>query len=171
VQGSTQITRHRFPQRSVIARRTACSRLSLPGSQSKSRVASAHRIPRLIRLTPSRWIGKVTIQTNNHAAKNPFVGVELLQILQGDVVLALVLAKAHQIDTLLGDKLFDACHEGHGLGRHGRGRGEALTEMPTQVPHHAAYALQLWHVHVQVHPIDALALEHDVSPQNFAHTL
>ena len=62
-------------------------------------------------------------------------------------------------------------HEGHGLGRHGRGRGEALTEMPTQVPHHAAYALQLRHVHVQVHPVDALALEHDVSAQNFAHTL
>ena len=51
MQGSTQITRHRFPQRSVIVRRTACSRLSLPGSQSKSRVASAHGILRLIRLT------------------------------------------------------------------------------------------------------------------------
>ena len=96
--------------------------------------------------------------------QNPFVGVELLQILQGDVVLALVLAKAHQIDTLRGDKLLDACHESDGLGRHRRGRGKALTEMAAQVPHHATYALQLRHIHVQVHPVDALAFEHDVVP-------
>ena len=51
--------------------------------------------------------------------QNPFVGVEPLQILLGDVVLALVLAEAHQIHTLLGDKLLDVCHEGLGLGRHG----------------------------------------------------
>jgi hypothetical protein len=61
--------------------------------------------------------------------QNPLISVELLQILPGDVVLALVLAKAHQIHTLLGDKLLDACHEGHGLGRHSRRRGKALTEM------------------------------------------
>ena len=96
--------------------------------------------------------------------ENPFVGVELLQILQGDVVLALMLAKAHQIHTLPGDKLLDACHEGGSLRRHCRGRGKALTEMTAQVPHHATYALQLRHINVQVHPVDALAFEHDVVP-------
>ncbi|MGX6566878.1 hypothetical protein [Cupriavidus necator] len=72
---------------------------------------------------------------------------------------------------MLGDKLLNAGHEGHGLGRHRRRRGKALTEMATQVPHHAADALQLRHVHVQVHPVDAFALEYDVIAQNFAHTL
>jgi hypothetical protein len=63
--------------------------------------------------------------------QNPLTSVDLLQILPGDVVVALVLAKAHQIHTLPGGELLDACHEGHGLGCHAPHRGKALTEMAT----------------------------------------
>lgn len=95
-------------------------------------------------------------------------GVELLQVLLRDLVLALVLGKAHHLHALLGDKALDGSHEGLGLRCHPGGRSEALTQVAAQVPHDTTDALQLRHVDVQVHPVDALAFEHDVVAQDFA---
>ena len=94
--------------------------------------------------------------------QHTLVAIEALQIVPRDVVLALVLGKAHQIDLGVGHKTLDAAHERIGLGCHRHGRGKALTQVTSQIPHHPAHALQLRHVNVQVHPVDALALEHDV---------
>ncbi len=41
-------------------------------------------------------------------------------------------------------------------------------EVAAQVPHDATDALQLRHVDVEVHPVDALTLQHDVVAQDFA---
>ena len=47
-------------------------------------------------------------------------------------------------------------------------RSKALAQVAGQVPHDATDALQLRHVDAEVHPVDALALEHDVVAQHFA---
>ena len=93
------------------------------------------------------------------------------QILLGDVVLALVLGEADHLQPVLGDEALDAGDERLGLGCHRRGRSEALAQMAAQVPHDATDALQLRHVDVEVHPVDALAFEHDMVTQDFAHAV
>jgi len=103
--------------------------------------------------------------------QHAFVALEVPQILLRDVVLALVLAKAHQVNPAVGHEMLDGPHEGRGLRCHCRRRGETLAEVAAQVPHHAAHALQLRHVDVEVHPVDALALEHDVLAQDFANAV
>jgi hypothetical protein len=100
--------------------------------------------------------------------QHAFVGVELLQDLLRDVVLALVFGKADHLHALLGDEAFDVGHEGIGLGGHASGRRKTLAEMATQVPHDATDALQLRYIDVEVHPVDAFTLQHDVIAQDFA---
>lgn len=100
--------------------------------------------------------------------QHAFIGVELLQVLLRHIVLALALGKAHHLHALIGHIALDVGHERIGLRCHPGGRSEALTQVAAQVPHDTTDALQLRHVHVQVHPVDALALEHDVVAQDFA---
>jgi len=95
-------------------------------------------------------------------------GIEPLQDLLRDVVLALVLAEAHHLHALISDEAFDVGHERFGLRCHPGGRGKSLAKVAAQVPHHAADALQLRHVDVEVHPVDALTLQHDMVAQDFA---
>jgi len=103
--------------------------------------------------------------------QHSFVTLELLQILLRDVVLALVLGEADHLHALIGDEALDVGHERIGLGRHPCGRGKALPEVAAQIPHDAPDALQLRHVDVEVHPVNALALQHDVVTQDFAHAM
>lgn len=103
--------------------------------------------------------------------QHAFVGVEALQILLGEIVLALVLAEADQIHAGLADEALDIGHERLGLGGDCRRRREALAEMAAKIPDHAAHALQLGNVDAEVHPIDALALEHDMVAQDIANAV
>ncbi|WP_181360592.1 hypothetical protein [Variovorax sp. WS11] len=62
--------------------------------------------------------------------QHAFVGVELVQVSLREVVLALVLGKAHQIHPDVGHEPFDVDHERRGLGCHPGGRGKALARWP-----------------------------------------
>jgi hypothetical protein len=94
--------------------------------------------------------------------EHSFAAAESSEVVLRDLVLALALSEMNQIQVALLDELGDAIDEGLGHRRH-RGRGgEALTEVPAQVPNHAPDALHPRHVDVQVHPIDRLVLERHV---------
>ena len=69
---------------------------------------------------------------------------------------------------LLDDKALNVGHERIGLRGHPCGRSKALTQVAAQVPHDPTDALQLRHVDVEVHAVDALTLQHDVVAQDFA---
>ena len=103
--------------------------------------------------------------------RHAFLGIEVPQILLRDIVLALVLGATDQVNPALGDESFDLGHKRFGLRRHTCRRRKSLPKMPTQVPHHSAHPLQLRHVQIQVHPVDAFILQHDMFPQNFTHAV
>ena len=103
--------------------------------------------------------------------QHALVGIEALQILPRDVVLALVLCEAHHVHPVFGHETVHVGDKLLGFRGHRCCRGEPLSEMASQVPHHATHALQLRHVNVQVQPVDALTLEHDVVSQDFTHAV
>ena len=92
-----------------------------------------------------------------------------LQVLLRDIVLALPLLEAHQIDAVAINELLDAADERLGHRRHGRCRGIGLLAMLAQVPDDPAHALQDRDVDVEVHPVDPLQFEGDVVAQDVSH--
>jgi hypothetical protein len=83
-------------------------------------------------------------------------------MLLGDLVLALALAEAHQLEPLFLDELLDASYERLAHRRHRRRGSKALAAVLAQVPHHAPDVLQPGHVGVEVHAIDGLVLQRHV---------
>jgi hypothetical protein len=79
-----------------------------------------------------------------------------------DVVLALPLGEVHPRDALT---VGEAAHRGSepvGDLRKRGGGGDREAELAVHVTHQAASVLQLRDIHVQVHPVNALDLEHHV---------
>jgi hypothetical protein len=103
--------------------------------------------------------------------QHAFSVLEILQVLLRHVVLALPLLEVHHVHALLLGEAIHRRHERLGHRRHRRGRGKALSVVRMQIPHHPAHALQLRHVHIQVHPVDGLRLQRDVIAQHFCHRL
>jgi hypothetical protein len=101
--------------------------------------------------------------------EDAFRSLEASQVLLRDVVLALPLLEAHQIDALAVDERLDVANERLGHRRHRRRRGKSLAPMLAQEPHDAPYRLQQRHVDVEVHPVDPLELQNHVITQDVRH--
>src|SRR5262245_41485050 len=101
--------------------------------------------------------------------ENAFVSLEVPQVLLGDIVLALSLLEAHQIDALLRRELLDVADEclGHRSQRGGRCKG--LAPVLAQVVDNASHSLQQLHIDVEVHPVDALEFQGHVITQDVGH--
>jgi len=96
-------------------------------------------------------------------------GFEPRQLLVHDVVLALTLDEVHPRDLLLPGKAVHLGGEPVGdLGQR-RGRGDRQPQLAVDVPDQASGVLQPRHIHVQVHPVDALHLEGHVLGDDFGH--
>ena len=101
--------------------------------------------------------------------EHPFVALKALQVLVGDVVLALALGEGDEVDPLVVDEALDVLHEPLGDRVHeGRG-GEAEAQVAAEEAHHAGCVLELRDIEVQVHPVDALNLQGYVLGQHIAH--
>jgi hypothetical protein len=95
--------------------------------------------------------------------------VEPAQMLGGNIILALAFAKLHHRNLFLlcerlhgGHKpLADRVHEGTG--------NELVSLMKPEEPDDTCVPLQLWHVDVQIHPVDPLDLKADVVRQHLRH--
>ena len=101
--------------------------------------------------------------------KHAFASREPLQVLLRDIVLALPLLEAHQINAVAIDELLDAAQERLGHRRNGRRRGIGLLAMLAQVPDDPAHALQEWDVQIEIHPVDPLQLEGHMIAQDVSH--
>ena len=79
-----------------------------------------------------------------------------------DIVLALPLREVHPRDALTGGEAVHGSREPVGDLRQRRGGRDRQAELPVHVTHQPAGVLQLRDVDIQVHPVDALDLEHHV---------
>lgn len=93
------------------------------------------------------------------------VPVKRGQVLVHHIVLALPLREVHDRHALGPGEAGDVGDELLRHGRHQRGRGDRSPSVSGQEPHDLTGALQLRDEHVEVHPVDALDLEHDVIPE------
>jgi hypothetical protein len=71
---------------------------------------------------------------------------------------------------MVGNETVDGGHEVLGHRIHERRRSEGHPPVPLEEPHHPARPHQLGLVEVEVHPIDALQLEHDMVVEHVGHT-
>ena len=86
------------------------------------------------------------------------------------VVLALALDEVHPRHTVVpgeamyrcGERVGDRCQRG--------GRGDRQTQLTVDEPEQTTRVLQLRHVDVEIHPIDALHLEGHVLGQDISHS-
>ena len=101
--------------------------------------------------------------------EHPLVALEIGQVGLGDVVLALTLLEGDQVDTVLGDEVLDVGHEASGHRVHECRRSERRSPVALEESHHAGLVLELGHVEVQVHAIDALDLQGHVIVEHFGH--
>src|SRR5258705_8497589 len=102
---------------------------------------------------------------------NPFLLVELAQVLLHHVVLALPLAKLHQRNLLLRRQVLHLGYEGTAHRRHqSRGRNRIPT-VPTEEPHNPQLVLQFRHVHIEVHAVDPLNRKLHVMAQDIGYPL
>lgn len=97
--------------------------------------------------------------------------IELRQILLRNVVFALAFPETHDLHVTRVGKLVNARRKPIRLRRHARRRGKALPQVHAQIPHHATNPLQLRNIYVQVHPVDAFTVKHNVVPENFTYAL
>src|SRR3982751_1210537 len=88
-----------------------------------------------------------------------------------DIIFPLSLAELHNRNLLLYGKSLHACHEAPGHGIHQRRRGKGMTAMAPEELHDSGFALQRRHVHIEVHPVDALQFERHVLVQDFGYAL
>jgi hypothetical protein len=92
----------------------------------------------------------------------PAGGLEGGQVLLHDIVLALPLGEVDQRHASSAAEVADRRGERLADRRQRRGRGDRQPQLPVHEAHDPARELQLRHVHVQEHPVDALDLEHHV---------
>ena len=84
------------------------------------------------------------------------------QVLMQDVVFALSFREVDPRDALIAGEPADRGSEPVGDLRQRRGGGDRQAELPVHVTHQPAGVLQLRDIDIQVHPVDALDLEHHV---------
>ena len=102
--------------------------------------------------------------------RTPSFALEALEVLVGDVVLALALLEPDQVDPLVLAEALDVLDEALGERVHeGRG-GEGVAQVAPEEADDTHLVLEFWHVHVEVHPIDGLDLEGHVVAQHVGHT-
>lgn len=92
------------------------------------------------------------------------------QMLEHHVVLTLPLDELDQRDGVVGGEPAHPGVERLGDRRQRRGGVHRAAELAAQEPDQTESALQLRHVHVQVHPVDALDLEPDVLGQHIGNS-
>jgi hypothetical protein len=91
--------------------------------------------------------------------QHALLGGELGQEPPGDLVLALTLPEAHQLQVVGGDEVMDVGDERLGHRVHQRRRRILVAAVPDEESGGPATVGQPGHPHVEVHPIDALHLE------------
>src|ERR1700730_622080 len=91
------------------------------------------------------------------------------QVFLRDVVLALSLLEANQINALVVDELIDVANERFRHRCHRRRRRKTLAAMNPQVAHHGSHRLQMRDVDIQIHPVDRLDLQLHMLTQDFRH--
>ena len=97
--------------------------------------------------------------------QDPLLCREPGQVPLGEVVLAF-LAEVHQVQAVRLSEVVDVRDEGLGHRIHQRGRGELITPVPDEEDRHPAAVLQPGLIDVEVHPVDALDLQHHVIGQD-----
>jgi hypothetical protein len=95
--------------------------------------------------------------------------VVLSQVGLGDVVLTLALGEADQVHAIGVDEVVDRRDERPGHRRHQRRGRERVPAMVVEERRGALRVLQPRLVHVAVHPVDRLDLEHHVPVQHVGH--
>src|SRR5580693_9281611 len=103
---------------------------------------------------------------NEHHAL--FLG-ELLPVLGGHIVFALALAKLNHGNLLSFGKLFQGCHEHLADRIHQCAGGKLKAPVKAKERGYSLLPLELWDVHVQVHPVDSLHLQGDVLVEHFGN--
>ena len=99
--------------------------------------------------------------------QHALAAVPLAQVLLGAVVLALALAEADQVDTLVAGEALDSLDEGARHGSHQRRGGHRLAAQAAEERGDAAGGLQLRLVDVAVDAVERLDLEGDVAVDGF----
>ena len=98
--------------------------------------------------------------------EHPFGAGKRRAVLGRDVVLALPLGEREQRDAVPLDEPLDGGDEGLADRVHQRGRREWVSAVVAQEPDDALLALQVGHVHVEVHAVDAFDFQGDVLAQD-----
>ena len=101
--------------------------------------------------------------------ENPLALAKAPQVTLRDIIFALSLLERNEINGFVVDELLDVANErlAH---RHDGGRGrKALAPVHSKISDHSPHGLQVWHVYVEVHPIDRLKLKHNMVTQYIRH--
>jgi hypothetical protein len=85
----------------------------------------------------------------------------------GDIVLTLPFGKGQQWHVVLLSERLDAGDESFADRVHKSGRGDAMSSVVAQEAGDALFKLQISHVHVQVHAVDAFHFQGDVLVEDF----
>ena len=100
--------------------------------------------------------------------QHTLLGGEAGQVLVHDIVLALALGEVDPRNTAgAGEPAYRGAERVGDLGQR-RGRGDRQPQLPVHVAHQAGRVLQSRHVDVQIHPVDAIHLEHHMLGQDIA---
>jgi hypothetical protein len=100
--------------------------------------------------------------------QHPLLGCELGQVLVHEVVLALALGEVHPRHVLVTGEAAHRVAEPIADLPQRCGRGDRQPELPVHEPDEPGLVLQPGHVHVEIHPVDALHLEHHVIGQDIS---
>ena len=130
-------------------------RIGLPGDRAPALLGAEHR--RLL----------LGLADEHHA----FRPVEFAQLLRHHRILALALAELHERNLMLRHEAFQLGHEGPADRAHQRRRRQRLTTVLAKEAHDTALALQLRHVDVEVHPVDAFDRKLYMAAENIGHAL
>lgn len=111
---------------------------------------------------PRLFLGLADIDNALALAKAPQVSLR-------DIIFALSLLERNEINGFVVGELLDVANKrlAH---RHDGGRGrKALAPVHSKISDHSPHGLQVWHVYVEVHPIDRLKLKHNMVTQYIRH--
>src|SRR3954452_19785550 len=129
-------------------------RIGSPGRLARPPLRTEHRRPLL------------SLPDEQH----PFVLCKFAQMLGRHVVLALALAKLHHWNLFLLRESFQGRDKALTDRVHQGARDERVAAMIPKEAGHAHLPLPLWHVDVQIHPVDPFDLQVDVISQYFSDT-
>jgi hypothetical protein len=101
---------------------------------------------------------------------HPLLGRERRQMLVHDVVFALTPNELDHRHSMVAGVAADPRGERVADLPQRRGRRDRQPQLPVHEPHQPGRVLQLRHEHVEIHPIDALDLEHHMIVEDIGHT-